>query len=456
MSIACPGGRASGFIAAAVGIGVLVIVAPTPLQAQSSGGTRLGTLARFADEVWLSLTDRDGSYFGRLAEQGTFQRFNPLMDAEYDLDVVTGLFSSSEDARWSAAAEGLRVAGASINHPFILNLIDWIEVTPISSRVELIARYRREHTLSARRDYPWFGLEWRPGGSSAWSLGAGIGAHFFKASADVQVSLRRGWDWPEGRAAAQLRLAALDAFNNTVFNLLGVEPGETPAHFSYRGFPAAARLDLEVERRMWRGELRMGASRRTDVAVSFPASAEEPYSRIEQVRFAGLLAEARLAPRLILGAFWAAAAAATDRRYPAPDARDLSLRERTVWWGARAALRFGGDLALQAEVSTLRRPEERTSGDGASLRHRDRLFLVQAWLGREPTAGWRWRAEYALADRVAGPLAPGMSAANHRQTVEWGYRFPTRFEVVAGLRWDLDRWEAGIFDGGHLRFMASW
>jgi hypothetical protein len=45
---------------------------------------------------------------------------------------------------------------------------------------------------------------------------------------------------------------------------------------------------------------------------------------------------------------------------------------------------------------------------------------------------------------------------NHRLLMEGGHRFASGFEVVAGLRWDLDQFPARIFDGGHLRFAATW
>ena len=78
------------------------------------------TLAAWADQVWLSLLDRDGAYYGRLAEEGIFQRFNPEMHDEYELEIRSSLFHPSEDARWAEQPNGFRVAGASIQpsaHP---------------------------------------------------------------------------------------------------------------------------------------------------------------------------------------------------------------------------------------------------------------------------------------------------------------------------------------------------
>ena len=180
------------------------------------------TLAPWAEDLWLALPDRDGAYFGRIAEQGTFQRFNPLMDSEYELDLRTGLFAAEEDARWAPADRGLRVAGASINHPFILNAADWRERVPITDRVHLLARFRRQRSLTAQRDYPTVGLSWSRALGTPWTVGAGMGMHFFKSSADVEVTIARRWALRRGGFALDVRLALLDAFTNAIFDALGV------------------------------------------------------------------------------------------------------------------------------------------------------------------------------------------------------------------------------------------
>ena len=128
---------------AAVLAGVSLLAVP-PLHAQSdaepsatspAGETdpaALATLAAWADQVWLSLLDRDGAYYGRLAEEGIFQRLNPAMDHEYGLDVRSGLFDPGEDARWAGLPNGFRVAGASLNNPHILNVVDWRQEIHVS------------------------------------------------------------------------------------------------------------------------------------------------------------------------------------------------------------------------------------------------------------------------------------------------------------------------------------
>lgn len=445
-------------------LGALLLAGfPRGLDAQSAArdttGSGLATLAIWADGVWLALADRDGSYFGRLADQGTFQRFNPLMDTEYELDLATGLFSPSEEARWSTAVRGLRVVGASINHPFILNFAEWREMVPVSGPVDLHARFVRQKSLTTQRDYPVVGVRWRRLLGSPWALRTTIGMHFFKPSADVEVGLVRGWGGSGGgggRLTLDLGVALLDAFNNVIYNALGVEPQETPAHFNYTALPVAARLALRWSSPSRSLELKGGVSTRSEVRVSFPASGEPSYSLAEQVSFVGALAEAALAPRVRVAAYGTMARAATDRRFTPPRTDDLRLREKTQVLGLRGRVTHRRALALELDLRGTWRPEDRLSGDGSSVRHRDREVFGLLALVRQPATGWTWRLGYAFMDRDAGVLASRLSAVNHRQLMEWGYRFRSGFEATAGLRWDLDRGFAGPFDGGHVRFAATW
>ena len=182
------------------------------------------------------MLDRDGAYYGRLAEEGTFQRLNLKMDHEYELDVRSSLFDPSEDARWAELPNGFRIAGGSISHPHILNFVDWRQEIHVSGPVDLMARYRRERSLTARRDYPWVGVRWRDALGTPWTVQVGIGVHFFKPSADVEVALARSWRDGEDRSwTLEVRLAALDAFNETIFQGLGVRADEVDAHYDYAG-----------------------------------------------------------------------------------------------------------------------------------------------------------------------------------------------------------------------------
>ncbi|MDE2753831.1 MAG: hypothetical protein OXI83_14745 [Gemmatimonadota bacterium] len=416
----------------------------------------VATLATWADQVWLSLLDRDGAYYGRLAEEGTFQRFNPGMNNEYELEIRSSLFHPGEDARWAGPSNGFRIAGASISHPHILNHVDWRQEIHISGPVDLMARYRRERSFTARRDYPWVGVRWRDMLGTPWTAQVGIGVHFFKPSADVEVALARSWRDGEDRSwTLEVRLAALDAFNETIFQGLGVRADEVDAHYDYAGAPLAARTTLRAAASRWRAELHAGSSRRSEVQVTFPATGLAPFTQFERVAFLGGLLQVAPLERVTLALYGTWARADTERRAPA-SALGFTLREQTVTVGARARTRLAPAWAVETELERVRRPEWRTPEGGASREHRDRGVFARAALVRYPEAGWTSRLAYALLDRDAGFLAPWLTGQNQRLITEGGHRFRSGFEVTAGVSWDLDNFGRQPFDGGHLRLSAAW
>ena len=461
-----PGGRLPG-LPAAVLAGVSLLAVPS-LRAQSGAGrsatspagetdsAAIATLAAWADQVWLSLLDRDGAYYGRLAEEGIFQRFNPKMHPEYELDIRTSLFHPAEDARWAALPNGFRLAGASINHPHILNIVDWRQEIHVFGPVDLIARYRRERTLTARRDYPWVGMRWRDVLGTPWTVQVGIGVHFFKPSSDVQVALARSWRDGEDRSwTLEVRLAALDAFNEAIFQGLGVKADEVDAHYDYAGAPLAARTTLRAAASRWRAELHAGSSRRSEVQVTFPATGRAPFTQLERVAFLGALLQVTPLERVTLALYGTWARADTERRAPA-SGLGFTLREQTVTVGARARTRLNPAWAVETELVRVLRPEWRSPEGGAPREHRDREVFARAALVRYPEAGWTSRLAYTLLDRDAGFLAPWFTEQNHRLITEAGHRFRSGFEVTAGVGWDLDHFGRAVFDGGLLRLSAAW
>lgn len=437
---------------------MLLAAAHRTLDAQQPATTRLPPLLSlefWAEDLWLTLTDRDGSYFGRLAEQGTLQRFGLLMDHEYELDLRTGLFTDDDNARWAGAQRGLRVAVASIDHPFILNVADWRERVEITDRVQFAARYRRQHTLTARRDYPTVGVRWSPARAPAWTLGLGAGLHFLKASADVELSANRIWARSRDTIRLDVRLAVLDAFNNVIFGALGVKEGLTPAHFRFDRQPVAARIGARWSTDVFRTELHAGASNRSAIEVSFPDSHEPTYDLEEQVGFVGILADWAPAAGVRLAVSGTAARAATDRRFEPGSGVGFRLHERTHTLGVRGAATIRGPLVVEFGAERVTRPEDRDRDDGTKVRHRDTETFALVALVRRPPEGTTFRLGFALDDRAAGELAPWLTAVNKRLPVEYGYRFSRGFEFAAGVRWDLDETLPDGFDGGHLRFGFS-
>jgi hypothetical protein len=419
--------------------------------------TPLATLAIWADDVWLTVVDRDGSYFGRLAEEGVFQRFNPLMDDEYDLDVATGLFTASEDARWARTDAGLRLAGASIDHPRILNDIDLRQPVEITGSVDLLFRYRRQRSLTAQRDYPRLGLRWRELGGSAWNGRVVMGIHFFKPSADLELGVEREWQTSErGAVTADLRVALLDVFNNAIFKGLGVGPGLLDAHLEYVTVPLAMRLSIEWAGEDARLEVEGGLTNRSHLEVTFPDTGDPPYSQAEEMRFLGTLAEVEVSSRLAVAAYGSWARAETDRAFAEPGDEDFELREETWRVGTRAGLAASRNLIVEADLGKLWRPEDRADADGDDLRHRDETLFGGVALVHRPAIGWLWRISVPFTDRNAGEILPELTATNSRLVMEGGHRWASSFYFMAGVRWDLDNFGQRAFDGGHVRLQVTW
>ncbi|MYI06777.1 MAG: hypothetical protein F4059_05540 [Gemmatimonadetes bacterium] len=461
------GVRATPVLLAAALAGVSLLAVPS-LRAQSGAersatspaaapdSAALATLEVWADQVWLSLLDRDGAYHGRLAEEGIFQRLNLEMDHEYELDVRSSLFDPREDARWAAQPNGFRVAGASISNPHILHALDWRQEIHVSGPVDLMARYRRERSLTARRDYPWVAVRWRDMLGTPWTVRVGLGVHFFKPSADVEVALARSWsDGEDRRWTLEVRLAALDAFNDAIFQSLGVRADDVDAHYDYAEAPLAARTTLRTAASRWRAELHAGSSRRSEVQVTFPATGQPPFTQIEQVAFLGALLQVAPLERVTLALYGTWATADTERRTPA-SGPGFTLHEQTAAVGARGRTRLNPLWAVETELARVWRPEWHTPEGGARREHRDREAFARASLVRYPEAGWTGRLAYAVLDRDAGYRAPWLTSQNQRLIMEAGHRFRSGFEVTAGLRWDLDNFTQEAFDGGNLRMSAGW
>jgi len=421
------------------------------------GISAITTLSPWANEVWLALLDRDGASDGRLSRDGIFQRFSLLMDSEYDLDVRSGLVEHSNDIDWERQRSGVRVRGASITPARILNRVEWKQETQIADGVDLLLRYRREHSLTAKRDYPWVGLAWRDLAGSGWTLSTGLGIHSFKPSADVEVGVSRRWTTEDGGGwALDLGVAALDAFNDVIFESIGVDPLDADAYFDYRSAPLATRASLLRTSRRWLVELQAGSSKDAAVDVAFPSPGEGPFAQHERVWYVGALGQVAVRDGLDAALYGTVARADTERIYPGPGELGYALREESRRIGTHVRAGLGGPWRLEAHAERLWRPEERTRSGGPHLSHEDREDYYEFALVMRPAVGVTARLAYHDLDRIAGPRAGWLTDAHRRLTTEGGYRFASGFRVTAGIRWDLDGSQPARFDGAHLRMMAFW
>jgi hypothetical protein len=446
----------------AVAVVVVTLLMGQPAAAQTPAPGPLATLGTWADNVWMSLLDRDGGWAGRLSDAGILQRFNPDEDTEYRIDMHTSLFTPSEDARWASRPMGLRGAAGSLSRPELAQRVEWRQRFVVSGGWSLEGDLVRERTWEVFRDHLRTGIFWQPGGTGSWEAGATLGLHFFKPSADVELLLRRRWGEEEiARGWIDVRFAVLDAFNDVVFQALGVSPEAADAHFDYLIQPVALRADGSWKVGIVRLEIRSGVSRRSTVRVTFPAAGDPPYELGERVAFAGGVVELQATPSTTVAALASVARAETERLGDTASTMDLSLRETTRAAGLRARQTLSSTLALEADFLWTERPEQRSTGWRSNadpqllVEHQDRELFGGFALVRRPLSGWTGRLFYGWLDRNADPLMSHLTKHHIRLITDAGYRFASGFEVTAGVRWQMARRAGYLFSGGQLRFTTG-
>lgn len=417
----------------------------------------LWTLSPWATGVWLALLDRDGAYHGRFSPEGIFQRFDRTMDSEYDLDVRSGLGEPEEDVAWLEGRDGIRVRSASISPSRILHTLDWRQEVPMTDAVRLVLRYHRERSLTATRDYPWVGVALPGVGGSGWTLTAGLGVHFVKPSADVEVGASRRWTAEDGGFwRVDVGVVALDAFSDVIYQRIGLDEGESEALPDYRGVPLAVRGSVTRAARRWLVEVHGGSSTAARVDVTFPETGGAPFEQRERLAFAGALGQVMLKEGLDVAVYGMFQRATTDRTHPSLPDSDFGLREESRRVGALVSARRGGPWSLDARVERLWRPEERSRAGGPRVPHEDLETYGELALRRLPAKGWTARFALHAIDRDAGPRAGWLTAAHQRLTTEGGYRFASGVRITAGVRWDLEHVPDDVYDGAHVRLTAYW
>ena len=443
-------------------VAALIIVVPGAVNAQASpeGSGTIAPLAQasldsWARRTWLQITDRDGSFYGRLAEEGVFQRFNPLQDAEYRLDLIGGAFGMLDEGEWVRTPEGLRLWLASISHPHLVNGLEARKRMKLRGGVALQFEYLREETLEADRNLAFFTFDAPDLFTKGIGAFAGISLKFFKPDADVEMGFRYHTPGLEITAT----FAVPDAFNDLLFKTLGVDSDQVEAHLDYLRQPLGTRLAAAWARGRVRGELYAGGTRGSILRVTFPMGLEQNYQQRERAYYAGGLLETDVARHWILGGYARRARAETERRHEDESraASDFDLVETTQAVGTFVTRRISDRFSVAVQAEWVGRPETRVSPEPTeSVDHDDDEWWASA-TGTFRPGRWIVRAGYLIDRRDAGPLVEDLTGTNQRLVVDFGFQFTsaTRIEAGAGLDLDFGR-EGGTFDGGHLRLVSHW
>lgn len=441
------------------------------------------TWQRWEQEVLLGLRDREGGFGGYPFDRGRLRRYTPEMDHEYRLDRRAVQFAPEDDAAWFATAHGVRTTTAS------LDKARFGTVTEVRHRLDVGERHRlafdavHQEDFTARRFFieGSYGYVVRPGHI----VGVTHTMGRFKPDLDAEVFYEA-----EHSRLGRLRagLVALDAYNNVIFDRLGVDPA---LQDTLRSYDRAQRL----VRVRWQspalatafGPVRVEAyggvqptSRATVTTFSDPAFA---YRREEQFGYAAALVALTHGPLVLStrAGYW------TDRNWfdaspEAADARDYTTRQRELHLGSRAQARWplrpSHDLEAVADMALVYYRDAQTGTDftgstvAVPLDLRETRVEAEARLTWLPVdGGFRASLRWLLDGRTHGEqidtfeaafLRFGQPSPQHRMSLLLGYDLRRGIRIEAGASVDLDGdtfyddrgWT--LFDGGFGRVTMLW
>jgi hypothetical protein len=440
---------------------VLILVACSrPASAVAQGvacGPRGVTLRGWEEEARISILDREGSSDGRFSERGMLQRFHPLMDAEYRLDLISSGFPLDEECAWYRADSGARFWAGSIDHLRLIQVGQIKARVPLGSSWGARVEHLHEETLQAQRNLLRVGFEHL--------LADGAGRVFLSGTmipVKPQSDLELGISWLPGGREVTVAVAALDVFSDAVYQVLGVGPALADTTLDHLSHPFTARilLDLPLHSRL-RVEAFGLFLTSTRVRVE-PRG--EPWSGFEQAEgyaYGGGLLEWTPGGQTALGGLSTWRRGHTERM---PVEGELTgsteafeLVEETWQVGAfvvhdlSSHLRVRGWLVREGQ-------EERRERVPYPSSYRERSWLMRADLTYRAAGGFHGELGLdttARSGRGPLPVTPiePLLRSDRRLRGDLGWRFGERALFVLGANLDLD---AGEFDGGHGRFALYW
>ncbi len=426
-------------------------------QADSSHRTPpRATLLGWEESVRFAIFDRAGSAHGRTSHRGILQRFDEAMDAEYDLDIISSAFALTETYRWHRREAGARFRAGSIDHLRLVQQGDLKARVALGAEWFLKARFVHDESLTAERNLLWLGFAKRfaAGRYSVFVQGT---LRTRKPESDVEL----GFTWTAQRARVTVAIAALDPFNDLIFQTLEVGPGIADTTLDYTSHPFTLRFiaDLTLGRTV-RAELLGLAMSPTAVTARVGPSRAPGFEQDEGYAYAGGLLGWEPSAETGLGAFatWVRAHLARAPLAAGRPEDAFELTETTSTLGIYAIHQLNQRLAFEGWGARIWRLENRLPTGTAENEYEDRT-----WAGRTSLthgSGRGFNATLGLdftARRLSGPppvttLEP-LARDNFRLRADLGWRFGGRASLVAGAGLDLD---TGRFDGAHGRFRVYW
>lgn len=469
----CPGARTRLRCLAAV-LALVAVVCPLPSGAQTVSGTAPAgaTLRGWYEDVFLALRDQRHAYGGLFFDRGVLRPFTPSMDHEYLLDVTTFAYTPADDAVFYAGHHGFRSYLGSIDRSHFATRNHFRNEVAIGRRHAVSLNGVQQEDLQAERFFVGIGYSYQLGDRHR--LGAEQTVASYKP--DLDFDLFYGYRHPSG-TDLRLGLTLLDAANDLIFDVIGVDPVLEDTIRSYDRAPRLFSVRLQTPGWAgWRAELFSGVQPRARALVTRHSDPEYRFLWESRFAYTGLLVEfAR--PRFQVGATYRYTTGAAARRAAAPS-RLRSDYESAQATSAVTAYALGRWNGWRGELWLTRR-HFRDRQDGTNyeaallpfgLELREWQTGVHARMRHQPARrGPRFGIAYAALDRtfpsgyetLARYLRFLQSRFNHRVSLITGLQLSPAAFIELGASYDLDGdpfydGPPRRFDGGYGRVVVLW
>jgi hypothetical protein len=418
------------------------------------------TLLRWDEQLRLTLLDRGGSYYGRTSDRGMLQRFNDRADSEYELDLISYGFSLTENYSWYRRGRGARYWGGSVNKLRMVQEAEFAASIDLGASWVADVRFNHQKTYQANRSALRFGARKGFSDNRVVLFGTAI-ISGQKPESDVELGILVE---PIAGTRVTVGVAALDLFNNLIYETLGVGVGVSDTALSYSAQPFAVRVGLDSEFGPFRVEAYALGVTPTTLTVRRQTEPDDGFAQDERFAYAGGLVAWEPTTRSSLGAFATWVRARTNRAaLPVGTAEhDFDLTETTAQLGVYGIHRFG-KFSLEGWSGHVWRIEDRVRPDTAvapSIDYEDRAWVGRIQLTYRVPVGLRIGTGLDFtARRVIGddrmPSLQDLDKNNTRLRIELGWQFGRRAMIFAGagaeLDSDIEAPGEGAFDGGHAR-----
>jgi hypothetical protein len=365
-----------------------------------------------------------------------------------------------ENYSWYRRGQGARYWGGSVNKLRVVQEAEFAAVVDLGASWAADVRFNHQATYQANRSTLRFGA--RKGLSQGRVVLFGTGViSARKPESDVELGVMLE---PVTETRVTIAVAALDLFNNLIYETLGVGIGVSDTSLIYSSQPFALRFGLDTRVGPLRFEAYALGVTPTTLTVRRQTEPDDGFTQDERFAYAGAMAAWEPSVRSSLGAFATWVRARTNRAaldLGTPE-HDFDLTEKTMQLGVYGIHLFGR-FALEGWVGRVWRTEDRVRPDttvAPSIDYEDRAWVGRVQLTYRVPVGLRIGTGFDFTARqVIGddrmPSLQEMSKNNTRLRIELGWQFGRRAMITAGVGAELDSdFEApseGAFDGGHAR-----